>query len=147
LPYPTYARPQHRQWDSRDDDAIIYDRERGVFADPSKVREIGFLGDLFRSRGRHFVAPSPQRRPVLWQAGSSQPGREFASKQAESVFGIFPTPKSMRTYADDIRSRAAQHGRDLESVKLIYGLQTIIDRDRRGGLEDNLRRVRRATPD
>ncbi|MDT5134148.1 MAG: long-chain alkane monooxygenase, partial [Mycobacterium sp.] len=97
LPYPTYARPQHRQWDSRDDDAIIYDRERGVFADPSKVREIGFLADLFRSRGRHFVAPSPQRRPVLWQAGSSQPGREFASKQAESVFGIFPTPKSMRT--------------------------------------------------
>jgi alkanesulfonate monooxygenase SsuD/methylene tetrahydromethanopterin reductase-like flavin-dependent oxidoreductase (luciferase family) len=96
------------------------------------VREIGFLGDLFRSRGRHFVAPSPQRRPVLWQAGSSQPGREFASKQAESVFGIFPTPKSMRTYADDIRSRAAQHGRDLESVKLIYGLQTIIDRDRGG---------------
>jgi alkanesulfonate monooxygenase SsuD/methylene tetrahydromethanopterin reductase-like flavin-dependent oxidoreductase (luciferase family) len=87
---------QDRQWDSRDDDAIIYDRERGVFADPSKVREIGFQGDVFRSRGRHFVAPSPQRRPVLWQAGSSEPGREFASKQAESVFGIFQTPKSMR---------------------------------------------------
>jgi alkanesulfonate monooxygenase SsuD/methylene tetrahydromethanopterin reductase-like flavin-dependent oxidoreductase (luciferase family) len=69
---------------------------------------------------------------VLWQAGSSQPGREFDSKQAESVFGIFPTPKCMCTYADDIRSRAAQHGRDLESVKLIYGLQTIIDRDRGG---------------
>jgi long-chain alkane monooxygenase len=103
---------QRRLWDFRDDDAIFYDRERGVFADPSKVREIDFQGDFFRSRGRHFVEPSPQRRPVLWQAGSSEPGREFASKQAESVLGIFPTPKSIRTHADDIRSRAAQHGRD-----------------------------------
>jgi FMN-dependent oxidoreductase (nitrilotriacetate monooxygenase family) len=125
-----YMQLCYQLWDSWDDDAIIYDRERGVFADPSKVREIDFQGEFFRSRGRHFVAPSPQRRPVLWQAGSSEPGREFASKHAESVFGIFPTPKSMRTYAGDIRYRAAQHGRDPESVKLIYGLQTIIDRDR-----------------
>ena len=62
---------------------------------------------------------------MLWQAGSSEPGREFASKHTESVFGIFPTPKNMRTYADDIRSGAPQHGRDPESVKLSYGLRTI----------------------
>jgi alkanesulfonate monooxygenase SsuD/methylene tetrahydromethanopterin reductase-like flavin-dependent oxidoreductase (luciferase family) len=67
---------------------------------------------------------------VLWQAGSSDQGRDFASKHAESVFGIFPTPKSMRAYADDIHTRADNHGRDPDSVKLIYGLQTIIDRDK-----------------
>jgi hypothetical protein len=60
---------QHRPWDPRDDDAIIHDCGRGVFADSSKVRETDFEGGFFRSRGRHFVAPSPQRRPVLWQAG------------------------------------------------------------------------------
>jgi hypothetical protein len=43
-------------------------------SDPSKVREIDFQGEFFRSRGCHFVAPSPQRPPVLWQAGSSEPG-------------------------------------------------------------------------
>ena len=79
---------QHRRWDTRDDDVVIYDRERGVFADPSKVREIDFQGEFFRSTGRHFVAPSPQRRPVLWQVDSSEPRREFASKHAESVFGV-----------------------------------------------------------
>jgi len=77
------------------------------------------------SAPHNFVAPSPQKRPVLWQAGSSEQGREFASKHAESVFGIFPTPKSMRSYADDIRTRADNYSRDPESVKLIYGLQTI----------------------
>jgi FMN-dependent oxidoreductase (nitrilotriacetate monooxygenase family) len=121
----------YQLWDSWDDDAIVYDREAGVFADPSKVREVDFEGEFFRSKGRHFVAPSPQRRPVLWQAGSSPQGRDFASKHAESVFGIFPTTRSMRAYADDVRSRASDHGRDPTAVKLIYGLQTVIDRDRR----------------
>jgi alkanesulfonate monooxygenase SsuD/methylene tetrahydromethanopterin reductase-like flavin-dependent oxidoreductase (luciferase family) len=91
---------QHRLWDARDDDAIIYDRERGVFfADRSKVREIDFQGEFFRSRGPPFRRAIAAARPVLWQAGSSEPGREFASKHAESVFGIFrrrrtcaPTP-------------------------------------------------------
>jgi FMN-dependent oxidoreductase (nitrilotriacetate monooxygenase family) len=120
----------YQLWDSWEDDAILYDRESGVFADPAKVKEIDFEGEFFKSKGRFFVAPSPQRRPVLWQAGSSPQGRDFASKHAESVFGVFPTPKSMRAYADDIRSHASDHGRDPESVKLIYGLQTVIDRDR-----------------
>jgi FMN-dependent oxidoreductase (nitrilotriacetate monooxygenase family) len=120
----------YQLWDSWDDDAILYDRETGIFADPDKVKEIDFEGEFFKSKGRFFVAPSPQRRPVLWQAGSSPQGRDFASKHAESVFGIFPTPKTMRAYAEDIRRLASDHGRDPESVKLIYGLQTVIDRDR-----------------
>ncbi len=91
-----YMQLLYQLWDSWDDDAIVYDRENGIFADPAKVREVDFRGEFFQSKGRHFVAPSPQKRPVLWQAGSSDQGREFAAKHAESVFGIFPTPKSMR---------------------------------------------------
>jgi hypothetical protein len=65
---------RHRPRNPRDDDGIIYDCERGVFADPSKVRGIDFQCEFFRSGGRHFIAPSPQRPPVLWQAGSREPG-------------------------------------------------------------------------
>jgi len=126
-----YMQVCYRLWDSWDDDAILYDRETGVFADPEKIREVDFRGEHFRCKGRFFVAPSPQRRPVLWQAGSSPQGRRFAAKHAESVFGIFPTPKTMRAYADDIRAKAADAGRDPRQLKLIYGLQTVIDRDRR----------------
>lgn len=125
-----YMQLCYELWDSWDEDAIIYDRANGVFADPEKVREVDFEGRFFRSKGRSFVFRSPQHRPVLWQAGSSGAGRDFASRHAESVFGIFPTPRTMRTYADDIRTRASDHGRDPNGVKLIYGLQTVIDSDR-----------------
>lgn len=64
-------------------------------------------------------------RPVLSQAGSSDRGRSFASKHAESVFGIFPTPKSMRADVDDIRARAKAAGGIPESVKLYYGVQIV----------------------
>ncbi len=65
--------------DGWDDDAIVADSTTGVFADPSKIREVDFRGEYFTSCGRHFVPPSPQRRPVLWQAGASEQGREFTS--------------------------------------------------------------------
>ena len=74
-----YMQLLYQLWDSWDDDAIVYDRENGVFADPAKVREVDFQGEFFKSKGRHFVAPSPQKRPVLWQAGSSEQGRDFAA--------------------------------------------------------------------
>lgn len=125
-----YMQICYQLWDSWEPDAVLYDRETGVFADPEKVHEVDFQGKYFRCKGRGFVLRSPQARPVLWQAGSSDQGREFASKHAESVFGIFPTSETMRAYATDIRSRAERHGRDPAELKLIYGLQTVIDRDR-----------------
>lgn len=130
-----YMQLCYQLWDSWEPDAIVYDRETGVFADPAKVREVDFDGEYFRSRGRAFVSRSPQGRPVLWQAGSSEQGREFAARHAESVFGIFPTVKTMRAYADDIRARAQRHGRDPSGIKLIFGLQTVVDRSRGRAIE------------
>jgi long-chain alkane monooxygenase len=125
----------YQLWDSWEPDAVVYDRDTGVFADPAKVHEVNFEGKYFRSRGRSFVLPSPQHRPVLWQAGSSEQGRQFAAKHAESVFGIFPTVKTMRAYADDIRARAEAQGRDPRQLKLIFGLQTVVDRSRDRAIE------------
>jgi FMN-dependent oxidoreductase (nitrilotriacetate monooxygenase family) len=130
-----YMQLCYELWDAWEPDAIIYDRETGIFADPEKVREVNFKGDYFTCKGRPFVFPSPQRRPVLWQAGSSDQGRDFAAAHAESVFGIFPTVKAMRAYADDIRDRADRLGRDPSSLKLIYGLQTVVDRSQGRAIE------------
>jgi long-chain alkane monooxygenase len=130
-----YLQLCYQLWDSWEPDAIVYDRENGVFADPDKVHEVHFEGEHFRSHGRSFVHRSPQHRPVLWQAGSSEQGREFAAKHAESVFGIFPTVSTMRAYADDIRARADRQGRDPSTLKLIFGLQTVVDRSQGRALE------------
>lgn len=115
-----------RLWDSWQPDAIVADRETGIYAHPEKITEVVFEGKHFRCRARHFVAPSPQGRPVLWQAGASEQGRQFAAGTAEAIFAIQPTVASMRAYSDDIRRRVGAAGRDPESVKLYYGAQVII---------------------
>lgn len=120
----------YQVWDSWDEDAIVADTEQRIYADPAKVREVDFDGEYYKCKGRGFTFRSPQGRPVLWQAGASPHGRDFASLHAESVFGIFPTPTTMRSYASDIRRRADGHGRDPDALKLIFGVQTIIDPDR-----------------
>jgi long-chain alkane monooxygenase len=115
-------------WDSWQPDAIVADRETGIYAHPQKIAEVNFDGKYFRCRARHFVSPSPQGRPVLWQAGSSDQGRRFAAETAEAIFAIHPTVGSMRDYATDIRRRVAAADRDPNSVKLFYGVQPIVGR-------------------
>lgn len=113
-------------WDSWQPDAVVADRATGIYAHPEKIREVVFGGKHFQCRARHFVAPSPQGRPVLWQAGASEPGRQFAASTAEAIFAIQPTVSSMRAYSDDIRRRVAAAGRDPDAVKLYYGAQVIV---------------------
>jgi FMN-dependent oxidoreductase (nitrilotriacetate monooxygenase family) len=115
-----------RLWDSWQPDAVAADRETGIYAHPEKIAEVRFEGKYFRCRARHFVAPSPQGRPVLWQAGASEQGRHFAASTAEAIFAIQPTVASMRAYSDDIRRRVSDAGRNPDSVKLYYGAQVII---------------------
>jgi len=98
-----------------DDDAIVVDREGGVYADPSKVREIEHDGPHFRSKGLLNVPPGPQRTPMLFQAGASGPGRDLAAKYAEGVFLAAEIAK-MAEQITDIRRRAESFGRDPASI-------------------------------
>lgn len=114
-------------WDSWAPDAIEANRETGVYADPQKVREVDFDGKYFSCRARSFVERSPQGRPVFWQAGSSDRGRDFAAQNAEAIFAVHPNIERMREYADDLNHRATKKfGRKRGDVKLIYGLQTVV---------------------
>ncbi|MCI9889468.1 LLM class flavin-dependent oxidoreductase [Micrococcales bacterium 31B] len=109
----------YQLWEgSWEDDAVIEDRERQIYADPAKVHGIGHEGTYFSVPGIHLSEPSPQRTPVIWQAGTSSTGRAFAAQHAEAVFTVAPTPETLRGYTDDIRKRAAECGRDPESLKI-----------------------------
>ncbi|ELY38266.1 NtaA/DmoA family FMN-dependent monooxygenase, partial [Halalkalicoccus jeotgali] len=117
----------YRLWEgSWDDDAVARDREQGVYTDPEKVREIDFEGEYFDVQGPHGCEPSPQRTPVIYQAGSSERGREFAAKNAEAVFTSQPTEKGVRDYMADMRERAAECGRDPDSLDFFAGLVPIV---------------------
>jgi alkanesulfonate monooxygenase SsuD/methylene tetrahydromethanopterin reductase-like flavin-dependent oxidoreductase (luciferase family) len=127
----------NRLWDSWENDAIIADAETGIYADPTKVHRVEHNGKYYRCNSPSFVRPSPQRRPVIWQAGQSGRGRDYAAKHAEAVFSIQPTAQAMRSYADDLRARAVAQGRRPDDIKIIFALQVVVDESRRAQIENS----------
>ncbi len=94
-------------WDTWEDDAIVFDRESGLFADPAKIHRLDHRGKFFKSRGPFTVPRSAQGRPVIIQAGQSGRGKAFASRWGELIFVIYPNLDIARKqYADLKRSLA-----------------------------------------
>ncbi len=110
---------------SWEEGAVVRDREGRIFTNPEKVHEIGHKGKFFDVPGYGLTEPSPQRTPVLYQAGASGPGKNFAAGHAECIFVAAPTKSVLKGYVADIRERIAQAGRDPSKV-YIYTLLTII---------------------
>jgi len=105
-------------WSSWDVDAVRADKESGVWADPDKIHAVDHVGTHYRTRGPLNQPRSPQHRPVLIQAGSSDVGKNFAARWAEAIFEIDPTPEGRRAYYDDVKSRASNFGRNPDHVKI-----------------------------
>ncbi len=116
----------YKLWEhSWEDDAVVRDKATGVYADPTKVHGIGHEGTHFRVPGIHLCEPSPQRTPVLYQAGASARGLEFAGRHAECVFIAAPTHAVLKRAVDGIRGAVMQQGRRADDV-LIYAQALII---------------------
>ncbi len=116
----------YRLWEeSWEDGAVLRDRERGVFTDPSRVHRIRHRGEHFRLDAIHLSEPSPQRTPVLFQAGTSGTGRDFAARHAECIFMAAPSRAVARNYVSDIRQRTADTGRGTHAIR-IFNLTTAI---------------------
>ena len=121
-----YMQVCYKLWEaSWEEDAVLRDKQRRIFALPEKVHDIGHKGKYFKVPGAHLCEPSPQRTPVLFQAGASKKGMAFAARHAEGVFVISLHPKHCRTVTSAIRKRAAEMGRDPASIK-IYALMTVV---------------------
>jgi long-chain alkane monooxygenase len=121
-----YLEVLYKLWEgSWEDDAVLRDRERGVFTDPDKVHHIGHEGEHFSVPGVHLVEPSIQRTPVIYQAGSSPRGVRFAAENAEAIFTAAPTKAILRETVSRVRQELELAGRDPYSAK-IFNLTTII---------------------
>ncbi|MET0699323.1 MAG: LLM class flavin-dependent oxidoreductase [Mycobacterium sp.] len=118
----------YKLWEgSWEDDAVVRDRGRGIYTDSTKVHPIGHEGRYFSVPGAHLVEPSPQRTPVLFQAGTSPAGREFAARNAELVFAGDPRPDVLRANIEDVRRRAVEYGRHPDSIKFITSVEIVVD--------------------
>ncbi|WP_067935611.1 LLM class flavin-dependent oxidoreductase [Alicyclobacillus kakegawensis] len=124
-----YLEVCYKLWEgSWEDDAVVRDRRRGVYAEPDKVHAIGHHGTYFTVPGIHLCEPSPQRTPVLYQAGVSRRGRAFAARHAECVFIIAPTLAMAKTYVQSIRAEAEKIGRDPSQIRVFSMFTPIVGR-------------------
>src|SRR6201994_3843060 len=123
-----YLEVCYKLWEgSWEDDAVLRDRESGVFTDPSKVHDIGHDGEFFKVPGIHLCEPSPQRSPVIYQAGASSRGRQFAAGHAEAIFTAAPTKEILKEVVGDIRRRMVEVGRDPYDARIYTLLTAIVD--------------------
>jgi FMN-dependent oxidoreductase (nitrilotriacetate monooxygenase family) len=113
-------------WDSWEDDFLVGDKASGQFADGSKIHTIDHRGKFFRVRGPFNVPPSPQRHPLLVQAGSSEDGRGFAARYAEAVFTAQQTLEEGQAFYSDLKQRVAAAGRDPARVKILPGIVPVL---------------------
>jgi FMN-dependent oxidoreductase (nitrilotriacetate monooxygenase family) len=128
-------------WHGWDEDALVLDRESGVFADPSKIRRAKYEGRYVKTEGPLSIPRSPQGRPVIMQAGSSPRGRAFAARWAEALFCTPATKADSLTFRTDMRRRVAEAGRPpddcavLPSVTVVVGETASIAREKAAFLE------------
>lgn len=113
-------------WNSWEPDALVLDKDSGTYADPAKVRRIDFEGKYFKSQGPLNNSRSPQGTPVMFQAGASPAGRNFSSRYADGIVGGMTGVDAMRAYRDDVRARAAAHGRSPDDVKVFFQVCPIL---------------------
>jgi long-chain alkane monooxygenase len=107
-------------WDSWEPDAIVMDRERGVFVDPAKVRAIDFKGRFYASTGPLNTARPAQGRPVLVQAGTSPQGQKFAARHMDAVLCAVSSVPEMKTFRATLRQKITAAGRDPDDCKIFY---------------------------
>jgi long-chain alkane monooxygenase len=122
-----YTEVVYKLWEgSWDDGALVRDRDRGIHADPDRVHKINHTGKRYSVEGPHLSFPSPQRTPVIFQAGTSTAGRSFAARHAEGVFINAASPNGARAVIDDTRDRAVAAGRRRNDVKFFQGMSFVV---------------------
>ncbi|WP_063063679.1 LLM class flavin-dependent oxidoreductase [Nocardia violaceofusca] len=121
-----YLEVLYKLWEgSWEDDAVVRDRAQGIYVDPAKVHHIGHAGKHFTVPGIHLSEPSPQRTPVIYQAGASPRGVAFAAENAEAIFVAAPSKRVLGQTVTRIRDALEAAGRDRYAAR-IYALATII---------------------
>ncbi len=129
------------------DDALVVDRARRVYAQPGKVHKVVHQGEFYQVEGYHLSQPSPQRTPVLFQAGSSARGLRFAGQHAECVFIGGHNKTAVREQVDKVRASALSAGRPAEAIKVFMGISVIVAATEADARDKHAEYLRYASPE
>jgi FMN-dependent oxidoreductase (nitrilotriacetate monooxygenase family) len=104
-------------WESWEQGAVVRDKKSGTYYDVAKMHFLQHQGKFFKVRGPLTMDRSPQVRPVIFQAGASEPGRELAARTADVVFTLQTEISASRAFREDIHRRAVRFGRDPDKIQ------------------------------
>jgi len=127
-------------WDSWEDDAFTRDKQSGEFFDPDKLHALNHQGEFFKVKGPLNIARSRQGQPLIFQAGTSEDGRNFAARQADAIFVSPEGFSDARAYYLDLKQRAKGFGRNPDELFILPGIRPIVGVD----AEDAERRYQQA---
>ncbi|MWV44518.1 NtaA/DmoA family FMN-dependent monooxygenase [Paenibacillus sp. HJL G12] len=113
-------------WDSWEDDAFVRDKKSGTFFDPGKLHRLNHEGEHFSVQGPLNIARSRQGQPVIFQAGSSDSGRNLAAKTADAVFTGPDSIEEAKAFYKDVKQRAAAAGRSADEILILPGIGPIV---------------------
>lgn len=121
-----YLKVTRGLWDSWEDDAFVRNKETGVFFDPEKVHTLDHEGEFFSVKGPLNIARSKQGQPVIFQAGASEVGKNYAATEADAIFTGQDTLEAAQEFYNDVKTRAASFGRNPDEVLIFPGISPII---------------------
>ncbi|WP_420145352.1 LLM class flavin-dependent oxidoreductase [Sphingobium sp.] len=113
-------------WDSWEADAHVADKDSGQFVDPDRLHRLDHKGEHFQVRGPLNIKRTPQGQPVIFQAGASDEGRNFAARRAEVIFTHAETQEAGQAYYADVKARAKGFGRDADQLFILPGIAPIV---------------------
>lgn len=122
-------------WKSFPNEAIVIDRQSGMFSDKDKVTAINHSGEFFSVKGPLTLPAHNSGTPPLFQAGASDIGRNYASSVADAIFAAMPDIESGVELRNDLRKRAAEQGRDPDAIRVLPGLYFFLADTREEALE------------
>ncbi|SFS78737.1 NtaA/DmoA family FMN-dependent monooxygenase [Saccharopolyspora flava] len=112
-------------FDSWRGDEVVADKDSGTFLSDPRAGEFAHSDAHFDIRGRFTVPRSPQGRPVIFQAGDSDAGREFAASRADAIFTRHSTLQAGKDFYADVKSRLAAHGRSRDEL-LVFPATSVV---------------------
>ena len=123
-------------WDGWDEDAFARDKASGLFFHPDRVRKLDHQGKHFSVEGPINLPRTPQGRPIIVQAGSSDQGQEIAAKHADVIYAASQTIEEALGYYHSVKDRMEKYGRHRDELKIMPGLTVVVAETEAAALED-----------
>lgn len=115
-------------WDCWDDDAVVANKETGLYIDDKKVRALNHVGEFFKVKGPLNIGRSPQGQPIVLQAGGSDAGLNLAARTADVVFSVVQEINEAKDSYANLKNRLAKFGRNAADVTVLPGVMPIVGR-------------------